>query len=35
MQAIAHVILNRMRDKNNWPSSIKEVILQKNSFLVE
>lgn len=32
LQAIAHVILNRMRDKNNWPSSIKEVILQKEQF---
>ncbi len=32
LQAIAHVILNRTRDKNNWPSSIKEVILQKEQF---
>lgn len=32
LRAIAHVILNRTRDRRNWPNSVQAVILQKNQF---
>lgn len=32
LQAIAHVILNRVKDHRNWPNSVQAVILQKNQF---
>lgn len=32
LQAIAHVILNRVKDHKNWPNSVEAVIFQKNQF---
>ncbi|MDC0349195.1 cell wall hydrolase [Alphaproteobacteria bacterium] len=32
LQAIAHVILNRVKDGKNWPSSVRDVILQNKQF---
>ena len=32
LEAIAHVILNRVKDQKNWPFSIREVVLQKQQF---
>jgi|SRR3989344_1364940 len=32
LQAIAHVILNRVKDNKNWPNSVRAVIHQKNQF---